>query len=190
MHRICVYCASNPGLSEIYADAARELAAVLVDGDFELVYGGSSTGIMGVLADAVLERGGAVHGVIPELLLDKEISHQGLTELHVVKTMHERKALMESLSDAFIALPGGFGTLEELVEILTWGQLHIHTKPVGIVNVAGFFDALVGYLDHAVAEGFLPSASRAMLHCEAEPARLIEQFKSYQPPTADKWMSR
>jgi len=189
MQRICVYCASNLGVREEYAAAARHLAAVLVDGEVELVYGGSAKGVMGILADAVLERGGIVHGVIPELLLDKEISHNGLTQLHVVKTMHERKSLMESLSDAFIALPGGFGTLEELVEILTWGQLHIHAKPVGLINVAAYYDGLIAYLDHAVAEGFLPAASRDMLHCADEPVALIEAFKSYQPPRTDKWMS-
>ena len=188
MRRICVYCASNPGVRDDYANAARDLAKVLVDRGYELVYGGSSKGVMGFLADAVLERGGAVHGVVPELLLNKEVSHQGLTELHVVKTMHERKATMESLSDAFIALPGGFGTLEELVEILTWGQLHIHDKPVGVINVAGFFDGLIAYLDHAVEEGLLPAASRAMLHCATEPGELLEQFKNYVPPTGDKWL--
>lgn len=189
MQRICVYCASNPGVREDYAQAARQLAASLVQHGYELVYGGSAKGIMGVLADAVLQQGGTVHGVIPELLLDKEISHSGLTKLHVVKTMHERKSLMESLSDAFIALPGGFGTLEELVEILTWGQLHIHSKPVGIINVAGYYDGLITYLDHAVAEGFLPAESRGMLHCADEPTALIEAFKVYRPPTSDKWMS-
>ena len=183
-----MYCASNVGVRDEYAEAARNLASVLADGNYELVYGGSSKGVMGVLADAVLERGGTVHGVIPELLLDKEVSHQGLTNLHVVKTMHERKSLMESLSDAFIALPGGFGTLEELVEILTWGQLHIHNKPVGVINVAGFFDGLIAYLDHAVAEGFLPHDSRAMLHCTTDADALIEAFKAYRPPTSDKWM--
>ena len=188
MQRICVYCASNLGVRDDYADAARQLATVLVEGGYELVYGGSAKGVMGVLADAVLEAGGTVHGVIPELLLDKEISHNGLSQLHVTKTMHERKSLMESKSDGFIALPGGFGTLEELVEILTWGQLHIHSKPVGIINVAGYYDGLIAYLDHAVGEGFLPAASRDMLHCADEPAALIEAFKSYQPPSTDKWM--
>jgi uncharacterized protein (TIGR00730 family) len=188
MRRICVYCASNPGVRDVYAEAARNLAAVLVDEGYELVYGGSSKGVMGFLADAVLQRGGTVHGVIPELLLDKEVSHDGLSELHIVKTMHERKSLMESLSDAFIALPGGIGTLEELVEILTWGQLHIHAKPVGIINVDGYFDGLVAFLDHAVAEGFLPAASREMLHSADDATALIEDFKTYQPPTSDKWM--
>ena len=188
MQRICVYCASNLGVREDYADAARHLASVLLQGGYELVYGGSAKGVMGVLADAMLEEGGTVHGVIPELLLDKEISHNGLSQLHVVKTMHERKSLMESLSDAFVALPGGIGTLEELIEILTWGQLHIHSKPVGIINVAGYYDGLVAYLDHAVVEGFLPAASRDMLLCADDPAVLLEAFKSYQPPSTDKWM--
>lgn len=188
MQRICVYCASNVGVRGDYAEAARKLAAVLLDHNYQLVYGGSSRGIMGILADAVLERGGTVHGVIPELLLDKEVSHQGLSKLHVVKSMHERKSLMESLSDAFIALPGGFGTLEELIEILTWGQLHIHSKPVGVINVAGFFDGLIKYLDHAVVEGFLPPASRAMLHCATEAGDLITAFRAYQAPTSEKWM--
>lgn len=187
MQRICVYCASSPGHRADYADAARSLAAELVDRGYELVYGGSSIGIMGVLADAVLERGGRVHGVIPELLLQKEVSHGGLTELHVVGSMHERKALMESLSDAFIALPGGFGTLEELVEILTWGQLHLHTKPVGILNVAGYYDNLLAYLDHAVAEGLLAESSRAMLQSSTDAAALLDGFRSYRPPDGDKW---
>jgi uncharacterized protein (TIGR00730 family) len=188
MRRICVYCASNLGTREDYANAARDLAAAIVEQGFELVYGGSSKGIMGVLADGVLQRGGKVHGVIPELLLDKEVSHQGLTEQHIVKTMHERKALMESLSDAFVALPGGFGTLEELVEILTWGQLHIHAKPVGILNIAGYFDGLIAYLDHAVVEGLLPSESRDMLICAAEPVGLFAEFERYSAPSTDKWM--
>jgi hypothetical protein len=187
MQRICVYCASSPGVRPGYADAAKSLAAELVERNYELVYGGSSVGIMGVLADTVLARGGIVHGVIPELLLQKEVSHDGLTELHVVGSMHERKSLMESLSDAFIALPGGFGTLEELVEILTWGQLHIHRKPVGLINVAGYYDKLLAYLDHAVAEGFLTAVNRAMLHSADDAATLIELFKRYQHPDLDKW---
>ena len=133
-------------------------------------------------------RRGEVLGVIPEHLMAREVGKADVSELIVVKTMHERKALMESLSDAFVALPGGFGTLEELVEILTWGQLHIHAKPVGILNVAGYFDGLIAYLDHAVAEGLLTSESRDMLLCAAEPAGLFEQFERYAAPTADKWM--
>lgn len=188
MRRICVYCASSHGVRPDYAAAAKSLAAELVGRNYELVYGGSSVGIMGVLADAVLEQGGTVHGVIPKLLLEKEVSHDGLTELHVVTSMHERKSLMESLSDAFIALPGGFGTLEELVEILTWGQLHIHQKPVGLINVAAYYDSLLAYLDHAVAEGFLNARNRTMLHSADDAATLIEQFENYQHPATDKWL--
>ena len=187
MQRICVYCASNSGNRDVFAEAARELATVLVEQEYELVYGGGSTGIMGVLADAVLRLGGKVHGVIPELLVQKEIGHAGLTELHIVASMHERKSKMESISDAFIALPGGFGTLEELSEILTWGQLRIHDKPVGVINVDGFFDSLLTYLDNAEAEGLLRKECRQMLCCAEDPAALLEQFKSYQAPTVDKW---
>lgn len=187
MRRICVYCASSPGIRTDYVDAARKLAAELVGREIELVYGGSSVGVMGALADAVLERGGVVHGVIPEILVQKEVSHEGLTNLHIVKSMHERKSLMESLSDAFIALPGGFGTLEELVEILTWGQLHLHEKPVGILNVARYFDGLLAFMDHAVAEGLLNEASRALLQSADDAAALIDSFCRYEPPTGDKW---
>ena len=171
----------------MFAEAARELAQVLVEQDYQLVYGGGSTGIMGVLADAVLRLGGTVHGVIPELLLQKEVGHAGLTELHVVGSMHERKSKMAAMSDAFIALPGGFGTLEEISEILTWGQLRVHEKPVGILNVDGYFDTLLAFLDNAAAEGFLREECRNMLCCAADPATLLEQFKTYKAPSVDKW---
>ena len=187
MQRICVYCASNLGNRDVFAAVARDLAAVLVEQKYELVYGGGATGIMGVLADAVLALGGTVHGVIPELLLQKEVGHTGLTELHVVGSMHERKSRMAAMSDAFIALPGGFGTLEELSEILTWGQLREHDKPVGVVNVDGYFDALLAYLDNAVAEGFLRAECRNMLCCAEDAAALLEQFRVYKAPTVDKW---
>jgi uncharacterized protein (TIGR00730 family) len=187
MQRICVYCASNSGIRDVYAEAACELATALVEQNYELVYGGGSTGLMGVLADAVLRLGGTVHGVIPELLLQKEVGHANLTELHVVGSMHERKSKMASMSDAFIALPGGFGTLEELSEILTWGQLRVHDKPVGVINVDGFFDSLLAYLDNAETEGFLRKECRQMLYCADDPVALLEQFKTYQAPTVDKW---
>jgi uncharacterized protein (TIGR00730 family) len=187
MQRICVYCASNSGNRDVFTDAARELAEVLVEQEHELVYGGGSTGIMGALADAVLRLGGTVHGVIPELLLQKEVGHAGLTELHVVGSMHERKSKMAAMSDAFIALPGGFGTLEEISEILTWGQLRVHEKPVGILNVDGYFDSLLAFLDNAAAEGFLREECRNMLCCADDPAALLEQFKTYKAPTVDKW---
>jgi uncharacterized protein (TIGR00730 family) len=141
-----------------------------------MVYGGAGKGMMGVIADAVLQLGGRVHGVIPTLLLDKEIAHQGLTRLHVVNSMHERKTVMASLADGFIALPGGFGTLEELVEILTWAQLRMHNKPCGVINVRGYFDQLLAYLDHAVAEGFLRLENRRMLLCGDDAESLLRQF--------------
>lgn len=176
MARICVYCASSTGRHDDYSAAARDLACVLVRHDLELVYGGAANGTMGVVADAVLELGGRVHGVIPKLLLGKEIAHAGLTALHIVDSMHARKALMASLADGFVALPGGFGTLEELVEILTWAQLRVHDKPCGVINVRGYFDHLLAYLDHAVAEGFLRPENRRMLLCADDAASLLGQF--------------
>ena len=173
----------------MYADAARGLADVLVRHDLELVYGGADRGVMGVIADAVLERGGKVHGVIPKMLCEKETAHHGLTELHVVASMHERKSMMAMLSDGFIALPGGFGTLEEIVEIVTWGQLRFHDKPCGLLNVDGYFDHLLAYLDHAKQEGFLHSENREMLLADDSAAGLIQQFEQYSAPVVDKWTS-
>lgn len=187
MQRICVYCGSNVGGHDDYSAAASDLASALVLNNYELVYGGAAKGTMGVLADAVLELGGKVHGIIPTLLLDKEIAHQGLTELHVVASMHERKSMMALLADGFIALPGGFGTLEELIEMLTWGQLGFHDKPCGVINVHGYFDQLLAYLDHAEAEGFLRPENRSMLLCADTAAALIRQFESYTPPRVEKW---
>ena len=187
MPRICVYCGSNTGSRPIYTDAARTLADVLVRKEFELVYGGADKGIMRVIADSVLLQGGKVHGVIPTALCDKEIAHPKLTKLHIVSSMHERKTLMAELSDGFIAMPGGFGTLEEIIEILTWGQLQFHDKPCGLLNVAGYFDHLISYLDHAVGEGFLRVENRQMLLCDDTPAGLIEQFAQYTAPRVDKW---
>ena len=188
MRRVCVYCGSNVGSHPDYAAAARDLAAVLVHHELQLVYGGASKGLMGVLADAMLEAGGIVHGVIPRLLEGKEIAHPGLTELHVVASMHDRKTMMAALSDAFIALPGGFGTLEELIEILTWGQLRFHDKPCGVLNVRGYFDRLLAYLDHACGEGFLRIENRSMLVAESDAAALIQRFERYTAPNVEKWM--
>jgi uncharacterized protein (TIGR00730 family) len=187
MQRVCVYCGSNKGLHHAYAEAAVELGDALVDRDIELVYGGASRGIMGVIADRVLERGGRVHGVIPNQLVAKEIAHPGLTRQHVVGSMHERKMLMAALADGFIALPGGFGTLEEIIEIVTWGQLRFHDKPCGLLNVNGYFDALIGFLDHAQREGFVRPANRHMLLADARVNGLLEQFDRYVAPTVDKW---
>ena len=187
MQRVCVYCGSNMGARVEYREAATELADVLVRHELELVYGGASVGIMGVIADRILEQGGKVHGVIPALLAEKEIAHAGLTELHVVASMHERKSMMALLSDGFVAMPGGFGTLEELIEIVTWGQLKFHDKPVGMLNVRNYFGFLLRYLDHAVAEGFLHPENRAMLLHDASAAGLIQQFERYTAPRVEKW---
>ncbi len=187
MRRICVYCGSNTGARPLYADAARDLAGLLVRHDLELVYGGADKGLMGIIADTVLEQGGKVHGVIPKLLYEKEIAHQGLTELHVVSSMHARKSMMAALSDGFIAMPGGFGTLEEIIEIITWGQLRFHDKPCGLLNVDGYFDHLLGYFDHANAEGFLRSENRQMLLCDRSATALVQKFERYTAPHVDKW---
>lgn len=187
MRRVCVYCGSSKGARPDYAEAARDLADVLVRHELELVYGGASKGIMGVLADRVLECGGSVHGVIPKMLLEKEIAHEGLTQLHVVTSMHERKTMMAALSDGFIALPGGFGTLEELIEILTWAQLRFHDKPCGVLNVLGYFDPLLSFLDNARDEGFVRAENRRMLLTDSDPAGLVQQFERYTAPQVDKW---
>ena len=187
MKRICVYCGSSPGNRPEYAAAARDLAGVLVRHELELVYGGADKGLMGVIADTVLEQGGKVHGVIPQMLIEKEIAHPGLTDLHVVASMHERKTMMAALSDGFIAMPGGFGTLEEIIEIVTWGQLRFHNKPCGLLNTDGYFDQLVGSLEHATAEGFLRVENRDMLLVEADPVLLVQRFERYTAPHVEKW---
>ena len=161
---------------------------MLLDNDCELVYGGADKGIMGIIANAMLDGGGTVIGVIPTDLYDKEIAHQGLSDLQVVKTMHERKARMATLSDAFIAMPGGFGTLEEIIEIVTWGQLQFHNKPCGLLNVDGYFDALLQYLDHACAEGFLKVENREMLLHDTSVEALLRKFRDYSPPAVQKWI--
>lgn len=187
MKRICVYCGSSPGKRDDYRRAARSLAAVLVARDLELIYGGSSKGLMGKLADAVLERGGRVCGVMPHSLVKKEVAHDGLTELIVTETMHERKALMADRADGFIALPGGFGTLEEIIEVLTWAQLGFHDKPCGLLNVAGYYDRLREFMAHAESEGFLKPAHQRMLLIDSDAARLLERFASYAAPSVAKW---
>lgn len=187
MQRICVYCGSNKGVQASFADAAVELADALVDRGIELVYGGASRGLMGVIADRVLARGGLAHGVIPQQLIDKEVAHAGLTKQHVVGSMHERKMLMAALSDGFVAMPGGFGTLEEIIEIVTWGQLRFHDKPCGLLNVEGYFDDLLRFLDNARKEGFVRPANRRMLLDDSSVHGLLEQFEAYEPPTVEKW---
>jgi uncharacterized protein (TIGR00730 family) len=190
LHRICVYAGSNPGSHPAYAAAAEELAGLLAARGIGLVYGGGDVGLMGVLADTVLAAGGEAIGVIPQALVDKEVGHRGLTELHVVDSMHERKALMADLSDGFVAVPGGIGTLEELIEVYTWSQLGLHRKPMGVLNVRGYYDPLAAMLDHAVREGFLRAVHRAALLVADDAAELLERFAGWEPPTAGKWLHR
>jgi len=175
--RVCVFCASSHGANPAYGEAAAEVGRLLAGQGIELVYGGGCVGLMGTLADAVLSAGGRAIGVIPVALVEREIAHTGLTELHVVASMHERKARMADLSDAFVALPGGFGTLDELCEILTWAQLGIHRKPVGILNVAGYYDHFLALLDHQVREGLLQSRHRDYLAVDREPRSLLEKLQ-------------
>ena len=186
--RVCVYAGSNPGANPAYAEAAADLARLLAGRGTGIVYGGSKVGLMGVLADAGLEAGGEVIGVIPQDLVDREVAHTGLTELHVVSSMHERKALMAELSDAFVALPGGAGTLEELIEVYTWSQLGLHAKPMGVINVHGYYDGLAALLDHAVQERFLRPQHREALHTAPTAAELIDAFAGWRPPAVGKWL--
>jgi uncharacterized protein (TIGR00730 family) len=174
MHRVCVFCGSNSGKLPEYSEAARAMGRALAEREIELVFGGGKVGLMGVLADAVLDQGGRVTGVIPKALEAREVAHEGLSELHVVASMHERKAMMENLSDAFIAMPGGLGTFEEILEILTWAQLKIHPKPSGLLNVAGYYDTLEKFLHQAVEQGFIPASSLDGLYLGTEPGKLLE----------------
>ncbi len=190
MRTLCVFCGSNTGRGDIYAARALALVRAMTRHGLELVYGGGSIGLMGVIADAALAAGVRVTGVAPRRLLEREVVHRGLSALHVVESMHERKARMADLSDAFIALPGGYGTLDELFEALTWTQLGYHRKPSGLVNVEGYFDRLVDYLDHAVAEGFLVREHRDMLFVEDDPDVLIERLKCARLPEVSKWIGR
>ena len=190
LRRVAVYCGSSPGNDERYAAATVDLAQAIVAAGCGLVYGGASVGLMGLVADTVLGAGGDVIGVMPGHLVAAEIAHPGLTELHEVPTMLERKTLMADLSDAFVALPGGYGTLDELFEVLTWSQLGIHAKPTGLLEVAGFWSGLTGFLDHATAEGFIKPAHRSMLLVDDDPARLLVRLQDWQPPTVTKWVDK
>jgi len=190
MKKICVYCGSSSGKRPEYAESARSLARELLRRDIGLVYGGASVGIMGELADSVLAGGGEVVGVIPQALVDKEVSHSGLTELKIVESMHERKAIMADSSDGFIALPGGLGTVEELFEVLTWSQLGFHKKPCALLNVKGYYNHLSLFLDHSVEEQFVKSIHREMLIIEEKPDILLDLMEVYSPPAVDKWIGR
>jgi uncharacterized protein (TIGR00730 family) len=173
---ICVYCGANAGVSPRYAEQARHLARAMVEANLSLVYGGGNVGLMGVIADEVLRLGGEVTGVIPTALIEREVGHTGLTRQFIVKDMHERKAMMAQLADGFIAMPGGMGTMEELFEMLTWSQLGIHSKPVGLLNVDGFYDSLVGFIHHAKEQGFIKPQHAEMMMVESSPAALVERL--------------
>ncbi|MGH7509573.1 MAG: TIGR00730 family Rossman fold protein [Gemmatimonadales bacterium] len=190
MKRVCVFCGTNPGSRPAYGAAARQLGRILAEQGIELVYGGASVGIMGELADSVQEHGGHVTGIIPQQLVEKEAAHTGISDLIVVASMSQRKSQMADMSDGFIALPGGIGTLEGFFEILTWSQLGIHDKPSGILNVEGYFDGLTGFLDHAVREGFLTEPHRNAIMVESDPGKLLERMRAYTSPDAQKLMGR
>ncbi len=186
MNRICVFCGSNPGAAPEYMQAAQNLGRVLAARQLALVYGGAWVGMMGELANSALEAGGHVIGVIPQALADK-VAHTSLSDLRIVNSMHERKALMAELADGFVVLPGGLGTLEEFFEVLTWSQLGMHHKPCGLLNVNQYYRQLAEFLDYAVTQRFLKAEHRAMLLMDDDPGSLLDKFDTYQPPTVDKW---
>lgn len=187
---VCVFCGASPGGDPAYAAAARAMGHALAERGLRLVYGGARVGLMGVLADAAMASGGEVVGVMPDALVDKEIGHQGLTRLEVVGSMHERKARMAELSDGFIALPGGVGTLEEIFEIWTWGQLGFHAKPAAFLNVRGYYDGLRSFLDHSVAEAFLRAPHRDMVIFREDVTEVLDALAAYVPPVVEKWIGR
>lgn len=186
MKTICVFCGSSPGALPAYREAAETLGKLLASRGIGLVYGGGSVGLMGIIADAVLHSGGSVTGVIPRDMAEKGVAHNALTELQYVADMHERKTRMFSLSDAFITLPGGLGTLEEIFEVVTWAQLGYHTRPCGFLNITGYYDHLVAFLDHAAGQGFIGRAHREMILVDTAPQTLLERIGSYVPPADDK----
>lgn len=189
LNNICVYLGSNTGRTPVYVEQAQALGRELARRDIGLVYGGSNVGLMGALADAALQAGGRVIGILPERLKSKEMAHPGLTELHIVATMHERKHMMAELADGFIALPGGAGTFEEIFETWTWAQLGFHAKPCGLLNIAGYYDKLADFLDHAAQERFMREEHRTMLMVESSPAALLDRYADYQAPTVSKWIT-
>ena len=191
MERICVFCGASPGARPQYRDSAAELARLLTAEGIGVVYGGGGVGLMGALADAVLAEGGQITGVIPRSLVDREIAHRDVPDMRVVGSMHERKALMAELADAFVALPGGLGTLEELFEVYTWAQLGLHRKPCALLNVEGYYDGVADFLSHAVTERFLREETRELLLIESEPATMLERLHSFDPQAAvPKWIDR
>ncbi len=188
--RICVFCGSSVGLRPAYADAARRLGTLLAERALGLVYGGGNVGLMGVLADAVMAAGGSVIGVMPRNLIAREIGHAGITELRVVDSMHQRKAMMADLASGFIALPGGFGTLDEFFEVVTWTQLGLHGKGCGLLNTGGYYDPLIAMLDRAVADGFVKPENRPLVLDDSDPARLLDRVLAFHPAAREKWLDR
>jgi uncharacterized protein (TIGR00730 family) len=190
LRRICVFCGSNSGTRQIYQQAAQTFGRLLCRRGIELVYGGGNVGLMGVLANACLNEGGRIIGVIPQALADKELAHTGLTELRIVSSMHERKSVMADLSDAFVALPGGYGTWEEFLEVLTWSQLGIQRKACAVLNVNGYYDPLLEMADKALSEEFIRDAHRDLLLSDSDPERLLDRLSHHSVPTIDKWIQR
>lgn len=188
--RLCVYCGSSPGKKSEYGEAARQLGSIMVSKNIDLVYGGASVGVMGEIADSVIKGGGEVIGVIPQTLLEKEVAHTGISDLRVVDSMHERKALMAELSDGFIALPGGLGTIEEFFEVMTWAQLGMHQKPCGLLNVCQYYQKLIDFLNHAVTERFLKEVHRSLVLVEESPDALLQKFEAYETPEVAKWIDK
>lgn len=187
LRRVCVFCGSNHGRQAAYTVAAGKIGRVLAGREISLVYGGGDVGLMGELADAALGAEGEVIGVIPEFMVDHEVAHHRITRLEVVASMHERKARMAELADGFIALPGGWGTFEELFEIVTWAQLGLHDKPIGLLDVGGFYGELLSFLDHAVSEGFIKAKHRSLLMADDDIDRLLDRMVEFVPPTGTKW---
>ena len=190
MSSICIYCGSSPGNDPAFLQAAREVGTLLAKRGLTLVYGGGNTGLMGAVADAVLAAGGRVVGVIPDHLVQKEVGHNGLTEQHVVATMHERKAKMAAMADGFLALPGGVGTLEEIIEVFVWMQLELHAKPCALLNVNGYYDPLVNFLTHMTESRFLRAEQLSQLIVAREPSEALDRLQSFTPTTVEKWLDR
>jgi uncharacterized protein (TIGR00730 family) len=190
MNSICVFCGSSVGKRENYTLQARQLGQIIASRNMILVYGGGNIGVMREIADSTLKHGGKVIGVMPRHIVDKEVAHHNITELHIVNSMHERKAMMAELSDAFIALPGGFGTIDEIFEVMTWNQLEIITKPTGLLNIDGYFNHLIQFIEHAVDEKFVRVEHKQNLIVETDAIRLLERMENFEPKPAEKWIDR
>ncbi len=190
MKSICIFCGSSFGRQPAYTTAAQALGKTIADRNLTLVYGGGKVGLMGAVADAALAAGGSVIGVIPQFLVDKELAHTGLTQLEIVESMHDRKARMAALADAFVALPGGYGTIEEFCEVLTWAQLGLHQKPHGLLNVAGYYDALLEFFDHTATEQLVRPEHRSLIIEATDPGELLDRFSTYKPQVVTKWIQK